>query len=308
MAVKAAAGYPQYSNNIITPMFSMDLLERFYCTTVFSDISTTEYSGELQKCGDQITFFREPEVRVREYNKNQRIEHDTIDSEPLTMVIDRALDFSIKMNQIDEEQICNFDRWRESFLRRASYQLARTIDGTVLNSLFLDVSPFNRGANAGVLSRNLNLGTAGAPVVVTTSNIIDTMSKVHQVLDEQCAPREGRYMVVPPSWLTVLRASDLKSALVTGLGWSPMVNGRLPETVMGFNILESTNLRMDAAGNYHIISGVKSATAFASQIDKTRVIEDVDDWATYYQGLAVYGFKTVYPDALVDVYAKVSVV
>lgn len=60
MAVKAAAGYPQYSNNIITPMFSMDLLERFYCTTVFSDISTTEYSGELQKCGDQITFSANP--------------------------------------------------------------------------------------------------------------------------------------------------------------------------------------------------------------------------------------------------------
>lgn len=308
MAIKAAAGYPQFSGNIITPMFSMDLLERFYCTTVFSDISTTEYSGELEKCGDQITFFREPEVRVRETSKNQRIEHDTIDSEPVTMVIDRALDFSIKMSQIDEEQICNFDRWRESFLRRASYQLARTIDSVVLNSMYLDVSPYNRGANAGALSRNLNLGAAGAPITVNTANIIDTMSKVHQVLDEQCAPREGRFMVVPPSWLTVLRSSDLKSALVTGLGWSPMVNGRLPEQVMGFNVLESTNLKMDAQGNYHIISGVKTATAFASQIDKTRVIEDKDDWATYYQGLAVYGFKTIYPDALVDVYSKVSVV
>lgn len=308
MAIKAAAGYPQFSGNIITPMFSMDLLERFYCTTVFSDISTTEYSGELEKCGDQITFFREPEVRVRETSKNQRIEHDTIDSEPVTMVIDRALDFSIKMSQIDEEQICNFDRWRESFLRRASYQLARTIDSVVLNSMYLDVSPYNRGANAGALSRNLNLGAAGAPITVNTANIIDTMSKVHQVLDEQCAPREGRFMVVPPSWLTVLRSSDLRSALVTGLGWSPMVNGKLPEQVMGFNVLESTNLKMDAQGNYHIISGVKTATAFASQIDKTRVIEDKDDWATYYQGLAVYGFKTIYPDALVDVYSRVSVV
>lgn len=308
MAIKATAGYPQYSGNIISPMFSMDLLEQFYCTTVFSDISTTEYTGELTKCGDQITFFKEPEVRVREYQKNQRIEHDTIDSEPLTMVIDRALDFSIKMNQIDEEQICNFAKWRESFLRRASYQLARTIDTTVLNSMYLDVDPANRGANAGLLSKNLNLGAAGAALAVTTTNVIDTMSKVHQVLDEQCAPRDGRFMVVPPSWLTILRSSDLKSALVTGLGWSPMVNGRLPETVMGFSLLESVNLKMDGTGAYHIPAGVKSATAFASQIDKTRVIEDKDDWATYYQGLAVYGFKTIYPAALVDVYATVTVV
>jgi hypothetical protein len=308
MAIKAAAGYPQYSGSIITPMFSMDLLEQFYCTTVFSDISTTEYVGELTKCGDQITFFKEPEVRVREYIKNQRIEHDTIDSEPLTMVIDRALDFSIKMNQIDEEQICNFAKWRESFLRRASYQLARTIDSAVLNSLFLDVDPANRGSKAGFISKNLDLGSAGAPLTITPANAIDIMSKVHQVLDEQCAPRDGRFMVVPPSFLTALRASDIKSALLTGLGWSPLINGRLPETVMGFTLLESVNLRMDAAGAYHLMAGVKSATAFASQIDKTRVIEDKDDWATYYQGLAVYGFKTIYPKALVDVYAKVAVV
>ncbi len=52
MAVPAAAGYVQYSGNIISPLFSMELLEQFYCSTLYSDISTVEYSGELEKCGD----------------------------------------------------------------------------------------------------------------------------------------------------------------------------------------------------------------------------------------------------------------
>lgn len=29
MAVPAASGYPQYSGNLISPMFSMELLEQF---------------------------------------------------------------------------------------------------------------------------------------------------------------------------------------------------------------------------------------------------------------------------------------
>jgi len=48
---------PQYSGNLISPMFSMDLLELFYCTSIYGEISTTEYSGTLEKCGDQVTFY-----------------------------------------------------------------------------------------------------------------------------------------------------------------------------------------------------------------------------------------------------------
>ena len=73
MPVPAAAGYPQYSGSLITPIFRMDLLERFYDTTLYSEISTTEYTGELNKGGDQITFMREPKVIVRDYDKNGKI-------------------------------------------------------------------------------------------------------------------------------------------------------------------------------------------------------------------------------------------
>ena len=59
MAIPAASGYPQYSGNLINPLFSMDLLERFYASTIYSDISSTEYTGELEKGGDQITFWRD---------------------------------------------------------------------------------------------------------------------------------------------------------------------------------------------------------------------------------------------------------
>jgi hypothetical protein len=308
MSIPAASGYPQYSGNLINPLFSMDLLERFYASTIYSDISTTEYSGELEKAGDQITFWREPRVRVRDTTKNQPIKHDTISSEPITMTINQAKDFSIKMSQIDEVQIQNFPQWKEKFLASAGRELAIAIDGPLMTEMYTSVDVANQGPNAGLRSGNINLGTVGAPVVVTSANITQVFSTLHQVLDEQNAPDLERFLIVPPAGITNLRNSDLRAAYLTGLSWSPLTNGKIPDEVMGFTIMKSNLIPsvIDTGTNtrcYHIIAGVKMATAFAAQIEKTRVIEDKDDWATYYQGLTVYGFKVLYPDALVHLYA-----
>lgn len=311
MAVPAAPGYPQYSNNLISPMFSMDLLELFYCTTIYGEISTTEYSGQLEKCGDQITFWREPEVTIRDYEKGATIIHDTIESEPITMVVDQAKDFSIVISQIDEKQICNWPSWRESFLKRAAYNLSKAIDASLLGEMYLDVDPANAGPNAGVISGSYNLGETGAPASITSSNINQYLTFLHGVLDEQCAPREGRFVVLPAVGYTTLLNSDLRAAYLTGMDVSPLINGRLPPQVGGFNVFISNNVPIVfdvavAANCYEIVAGVKMATGFAAQIDQTRVIEDKDSWDRYYQGLAVFGFKELYPKGVAALYARFS--
>lgn len=309
MAITAASGYPQYSGNIISPMFAMELLEQFYCATIYSDISTTEYTGELEKCGDQITFWREPEVRIRDTEKNQTIEHDTIDSEQVTMVVDKAKDFSIKISQIDEKQICNWPKFKEAFLRRAAYRLAQVIDQELIAQMYFDADPLNKGEFAGALSGNINLGVAGNPLPVNSTNVTEIFSRIQQALDEQCAPDEERFIILPPAAITVLRNSELRLAYATALNFSPLVNGRLPGEVMGFNIFRSINVPrvFDPAVNtycYEIVAGSKMATAFAAQIERTRSIEDVNEWSTFYQGLAVYGYKVLYPKAIAAMYAR----
>jgi hypothetical protein len=308
MGVPAASGYPQYSGSLISPMFSMDMLERFYTTTIYSDISSTEYTGELEKGGDQITFWREPQVIVRDAHKNNKIKHDTINAEPVTMVVDRAKEFSIKISRIDEKQIQQWPKWKEAFLKSAGYELAQAIDPDLLDEMYTSVSATNEGATAGAQSANINLGTDGAPLVITSTNIIEVLSLIHQVLDEAKAPRDGRFITLPPAGITALRNSDLQAAYMTGLSWSPLTNGRIPDEVMGFTIMQSLNLPSETDSgvsklSYHLVAGVKMATAFAAQLEDTRVIEDKDDWAKYYQGLTVYGFKVLQPDALVHIYA-----
>lgn len=96
MAIPAASGYPQYSGNLIHPKFSSKLISRFYCSSVFADISTTEYSGDLKSCGDQITFSKEPEVVIGRLEKDGKIEHQTLVPESVTMTINDRLYFPSK--------------------------------------------------------------------------------------------------------------------------------------------------------------------------------------------------------------------
>ena len=309
MPVPAAAGYPQYSGSLITPILRMDLLERFYDTTLYSEISTTEYTGELNKGGDQITFMREPKVIVRDYDKNGKIVHDTIDGEPVTMTIDYAKTFSIKMNHIDEKQIQNFEKWKAAFLKSAGYELTRQIDPHLLTEMWTSVAPSNTGANAGAISKNINLGVSGTPRAVTSANFHQFLNDIQQVLDESLAPQDGRFIVLPPIAVNIAKGSELRLAYATGLGSSPLVNGKLPEKIAGFTWLQSLQVPSVVDGAvraYHIVAGCKMATAFAAQIENSRTVSDKDDWANYYQGLTVYGFKVLYPDALVHAYASFS--
>lgn len=311
MAVPAAAGYPQYSGSIISPLFSQTLLELFYCTTVYGEISTTEYSGQLTSQGDQITFFREPEITIRDYEKGGPIIHDTIDTEPVTLTVDKAKSFSVIISQIDEKEIQLWELFRDALLKRGAYQLGVMIDTQLLGNIYASVDPNNAGATAGKISHSYNLGVTGNPAPVTSANVTQYLSYLQGVLDEQCAPRDGRYIVIPSVMFVAMLNSDLRAAYLTGMNISPLINGRLPAQVAGFDVYVSNFVPQifDAGAGafcYQIVAGVKSATAFAAQIDRTRIEQGPESWNRYYQGLAVYGFKVLYPKGVAALYAKIN--
>lgn len=316
MAVPAASGYPQYSGSLIPPMFSLDLIEQFYCTSVFGDITTTEYTGELKKCGDQITFFRTPKVTVRRNVKDGTIKHDTIDTCPVTMTIDNFLEFSVKVSQVDIEQICNWSKWESSLLQSASYEMAEEIDAELLCKMALDADPCNKGSQAGVKSGSYNLGATGAPVSITSLNIWEVLTYVRAVLKEQCVPMNDLFLVLPDVAEPVLLNSPnlTQNAGLAGnccnIASDGILNGKLPQKIAGFDIYISHNVCKVfdpdvSADCYQIIAGWRGATAFAAQIEKTRVIDnDKDSWDTYMQGMTVYGHKVIQAEGLAVLYAR----
>lgn len=308
--VPAASGYPQYSGNFIHPMVSMRLIEDFYCTSVFGEISSTEYSGEFSRGGDQITFWRAPEVIVRDYVKNGEMKHDTLESKPVTITIDRAKYFSFKMDCIDEFQIQNWDAIKSATMANATRAMVDCIDKELLGSTFAMAAAKNQGANAGAQCQNVNLGVIGAPVVITAANLLQKLTEIALVLDEQCVPQEGRFIVLPMCFRPLILNGPLAAADFSGMSQSLYMNGRAPGELVGFKIYFSHNVKMvDDPSNrkaWHILAGLPMATVFATQMEKMREFEGHDSFDTYYQALQVYGFDVLYPQALVHMYATLG--
>lgn len=313
MPIVAASGYPQYSGLLIPPQFNTDLIVQFYCSSVYSDITTTEYTGDIRKCGDQVTFFRSPKVTVRRGSKDGSITHDTFDTSPVTMTIDQELEFSIKVAQVDIEQICAWSKWESALLKSASYEMNETIDQDLLASSALQVAAVNKGATAGVKTARYNLGTAGAPITITKTNIWEELVNVRAVLREQCLPMNDVFIVLPDVAEVALLNSPLlnsnaglaaKSEVASG----NILNGKLPMQIAGFDIYFSHNVSSATDGGglaYNCVAGWRGATAFAAQIEKSRIIDnDKDSWDTYIQGMMVYGSKVIRPEGLALAYWK----
>lgn len=316
MAVPAASGYPQYSGSLIPPMFSSKLVEQFYCSSVYADITTTEYSGEITRCGDQITFFRSPRVRVRRGSKDGTIKHDTIDTCPITMVIDQMLEFSVKISKVDMKQICNWASWETALLKSASYNIGESIDQALLAQGYVEAAASNKGAAAGVRTQSYDLGTAGAPLALTSSNIWETLTFVAAVLREQCLPMDDLYIVLPDVALPILLNSPMISANAGLAGAccevasNAILNGKIPAKIAGFDIYISHNVPYVTDGSvvaYSMIAGWRGAFGFAMQIEDTRVItDDKDSWDSYLQGMTVYGSKVIQDEGVAGLYASFS--
>jgi len=297
-------------------MFSSKLVEQFYCSSTYADITTTEYSGELNKCGDQITFFRSPRVRVRRGQKDSTIKHDTIDTCPITMVVDKELEFSVKIAKIDVKQICNWDAWQTSLLKSASYNIGEAIDQELLAKMFVEADSQNKGPTAGVRTHSYNMGEVGAPVAITSDNIWQVLTQVAGVLREQCLPMEDLFLVLPDVALPILLNSPMLSANAGLAGAccevasNAILNGKIPAKIAGFDVYISHNVFSATDGSdiaYEVIAGWRGATAFAMQIEETRIIDnDKDSWDVYLQGMTVYGSKVIQEEGLAGLYATFS--
>lgn len=299
MAINVAAGYPQLSGTMVpNSVWSGKLLVKFYESTVLNDISNTDYEGEIKKMGDKVEIRTTPSITIRDYVKGQDLQDETPDPDNVTLEIDRAKYFSFIVDDIDKFQ-SDID-FVEDWATDASEQMKISTDTTVLQNIYADAAAANEGATAGRISADINLGTTASPKQLAKTDIIDWIVDLGTVLDEQNAPEEGRWLVLPSALCGLLKKSDLKDASLTGDTVSVVRNGRLG-MIDRFTIYKSNLLARETTGNkpYHVLAGQKKALSFAAQIVKTRMIESEHTFGSKVQGLNVYGFDVLKPEALV---------
>ncbi len=290
-----AAGYTDLSARGYKPtIYAKKLLLYFYTRTVLTSITNTEHEGVVKNMGDTVRVRTLPGINIDDYIIGQGLKRQTPNPGWIDLPIDKGKAFSLAVNDLDVQQsdIAFQDLWSAHAFRLMKI----AIDRVVLGTIYAQVHAANTGATAGLISGNIDLGATGAPKVVTADNVIQYIVSMGTVLDEQEIDDEGRFLAIP-SWMNALiKLSDIKNASLTGDAASPLRNGRVGE-IDRFTVFRSNNLYVDSDGT-NCLFGTKDATTFATQMTKTRAVDNPDDFGVILQGLQAYGFKVMNPPAL----------
>jgi hypothetical protein len=312
----AATPTTPYTGVFIPAVWSGKLVEKFYKATVLGAIANTDYEGEIKNFGDKVEIRSRPTITIRDYEADTDLTVDRPSVGKQTMNIDLGKYFNLALDDVMELQadIDMLSIWAED----AAEQMKIVIDSRVLNGVVAgdgsglanntDVDATNRGATAGVLSANIDLGTSLLPqfiapatagtgdgqLVANAQAVVDYIINCGQVLDEQNIPESGRFLVIPSWMASMIKKSDLKDASLSGDGTSILRNGRLG-MIDRFTIYISNVVLDDdtTAGSFPVFFGTKAGLSFASQFTKLETIRSERSFANLLRGLQVFGFKVV---------------
>ena len=240
------------------------------------------------------------------------------------MATDRA-GYRLK-DQFDQEVLGYLSGYKQSALHTAAgtARTAGDIPGTKAISTadddeLLAINKLKKGSFG-----NITTGSAGdhsIPVAarmpgataLPTEYVSPAMlvSRMARLLDLQNVDSSGRWLVIDPTLMEILRDEDSR-LLNADFGESGALrNGLVLKNFHGFRVYVSNNLPKVGTGpgttgvanqnsNFGVlIAGHDSAVATAEQINKTESYRDPDSFADVVRGLHLYGRKLLRPEALV---------
>lgn len=309
MALPVTPPYNQYSGsptNYIPKLYAKKVLARYYDSGVLPAISNTDYVGEIKNKGDEVIIRTVPDVTISDYAKGETISYESITSDSISVLVDKAKKYAFRIDDIDEKQ-CDIVLSKE-FIANSAHKMEIAIETAVFADIYNDGSASNYGATAGFKTTGFDLGASGAPILLNKSNIIDYLTDLKTVLTEYAIPDDMRRWIVLPPWATgLIDKSDIKNASFSGDDKSRAFKNKYVATIAGFNIHESNLLSTAADGSgvtaTNIIFGHRDALVFVTQLVKNSAVELESTFGVGFKGLQVYGYKVVQPTALGWLYA-----
>jgi hypothetical protein len=306
---------PSYSGTFIPEIWSAKLNQKFYAATVFGEIANTNWEGEIKGMGDKVLINNIPTLSINAYTVGQALTYEVPAPNSIEMLIDKGYYFGFQVNDVLEYQ--SKPKLMDIFSNDAAMQMKIKVDRECLAATFNQGAAANMGAGAGVLSGGYALGTDLAPIDVTTTpaKLLQMVTALSSVLDEQNVPDTDRFLLMTPYDRQVLMQTNLAQAQFMGDPNSIIRSGRIG-SIDRFTIYVTNLLPTGAAGRSWtdangtdtavastlkrraMMAGHKSGITFAAQIAKTETLRNPTDFGDYVRGLNVYGRKVVLPPAL----------
>ena len=312
---------PSYSGAFIPTLWSGKLLAKFYQNTMLSEIANTDYEGELKNQGDTIRIRLAPSISISDYTVGQNLSYEVPTPIFQDMQVNKGKYFGVQVNDVLAYQ--SDMNLMNMFTEDAAKQLKIQIENEVFFNNMITEGPAaaNKGATAGAISASYNLGTDVTPIdQATPENVLKAILRMASALDEQNVPEDGRWLIISPFDRQLLMQSNIAQAYFTGDPQSTIRSGKigmldrftvyvsnlLPKgeagkaLVAGLSATSSGGAVTNAKARRTMVAGTKAAMSFALTVNKTEPLRNQTDFGDIVRGLAVYGRKTVKPEALVQ--------
>jgi hypothetical protein len=287
------------THNYIPQLYGKKVLYDFYASTVWKEVTNTDYEGQFKSAGESIQIRMAPAITTNNYTKGLGITYEVPADDSIEMTIAYAKYQAFRVDDVDKVQM-DVDLMN-MYAQDASERLQIQVDADVLQAMATGVHASNTGATAGVISGSLSLGTAAGDatnIEVDRTNALDKLVDLNTALDEQNIPQAGRFVIIPAWYANRLKLSDLKAADFSGDN-TGMVRTGLIGSIDGMKVFVNNNLYTATAGgggsetNYYVVAGVKMATSFALQLSKMDTLKIPESFGEYWRTLWVYGIKVV---------------
>lgn len=306
---------PTYSGTFIPTLWSSKLNEKFYKNSIFPAIANTKYEGDIKGMGDKIIINNIPDLTINTYVAGTALTYEVPVPNVVELQIDKGFYFAFHLNDVLTMQ--SQPKLMSVFSDDAAQQMKIKIDSNGLYNTFSQAAAANKGATAGANTASYNLGTDTSPISLSGTNVLEVITSLAAVLDEQNVPETDRWLAIDPLTRQVLMQSNLAQAQFMGDSKSMVRNG-LIGMIDRFQVYVSNNLPRGAAAylwasgdgtegggsgtseakRRAIIAGHKSAITFASQMTKMETVRNPNDFGDFVRGLNVFGYKVVKDTAL----------
>ena len=347
MAIGLVSGGTGFDGNFSPIMYSKQAQIALRKASVISAITNNSYFGEIANQGDVVRIQKEPDVTVNALERKTAITVQDLDDSDFQLTIDKANYFAFKMDDI-EDQFSHVD-FVSLAADRAAYKMADSIDVDVLaymtgtassgqystavsgtaqhptsselNGEFLKVNQLDMSDMTNITT-SASSGTTGDSIPLaprlpgatakstTTASPLQLIARMARQLDTGNVDSRGRYLVVDPIFMEMLKDEDSR-LLNSDFGGAGLQNGLVAGNIHGFRVHVSNNLPTDGTGpgtsgttaqddNFGVIlAGQEEAVATAEQINKVENYRDPDSFADIVRGMHLYGRKILRPQALV---------
>jgi len=337
MAFASASGYTNLPNgNFSSVIYSKKVQLAFRKSTVCGDITNSDYFGEIASQGDTVKIIKEPEVSVSAYKRGTTIAAQDLADADFSLVVEEAhshvnfMDMATNRaafrlaDQHDQEVLGYLSGYKQSALHANAAAVNDAVNGTKANTAagsdellaanklkkgdFGNITTTSAGDHSIPVAARLPGATALPTAYVSPAMLISRMGRL---LDQNQVDTAGRWLVLDPIMMEVLRDEDSRLFNADFGESGGLRNGLVLNNFHGFRVYTSSNLPSVGTGagttntanqnaNYGVIvAGHDSAVATAEQINKTETYRDPDSFADICRGMHLYGRKILRPEALV---------